>query len=89
MADRTSNTQFYTKGIPGIIFFKANLENGDYITIPYGVAEEAIANGSDDTDALATCICSGSRVTFSCVNNANSAVTVDTDFIGHVILKTQ
>lgn len=89
MADRTSNTTFYTKGIPGIIFFKANLENGDYIKIPYGVAEEAIANGSDDVDALATCICSGSRVTFTCTDDAGTAVTVDTDFIGHVILKTQ
>lgn len=89
MTDRTSNTEFFTKGVPGIIFFKANLENGDYIKIPYGVAVEAIANGSDDVDALATIICAGSKLTFSCVNNGNTAITVDTDFVGYVVLKTQ
>lgn len=89
MADRTSNTVFYTKGLPGIIWFKANLENGDYFILPHGVAEEAMAAASDDNDVIATCVCAGSKVTIALINDEGSGVATDQDIIGHAILKTQ
>lgn len=89
MVDRTSNTIFYTKGMPGIIWFKTNASNGDTFLIPHGVAEEAFGSSSGDNDAIATFTALGSKVTISLIDDAGSAVSADADIIGNVILKTQ
>lgn len=89
MVDRTSNTIFYTKSLPGIIYFKTNASNGDTFLIPYGVAEEAFGSSSGDDDAIATFTATGSKVTVSLIDDAGAAVTADADIIGSVILKTQ
>lgn len=89
MVDRTSNTVFYTKGLPGIIFFKSNASDGDSFKIPHGVGEEVHCGTTDDDDAIASGSVSGSTITLGLIDDAGSAVGADADIVGYVILKTQ
>ncbi len=89
MVDRTSNTIFYTKAIPGIIFFKTNASDGDTFKVPHGVAEGANCSTTDNDDVIASAVCSGSQVTIGLIDDAGSAETNDSDIVGFVILKTQ
>ena len=89
MTDRTSNTVFYPKCTPGLIFFKTNASDGDSFIIPYGQAEEAVCTSTDDNDEIATGVCSGSTVTIGLINDDGNAAGTDHDISGIVFLKSQ
>ena len=89
MADVSSATTFYEKGIPGMILFKTAASDGDYFKLPYGVAVEAICSSTDDDDEIATAVCSGSTVTIGLIDDEGNAQSSDHDIVGCVILKNQ
>lgn len=90
MADRTSNTVFFPSTNPTKIDFRSNASDGDTITIPFGVPDAVLGmNSEDDNDAIATASISGGTITFGLIDDAGSAVAVDTDIVGTVRIKTQ
>ena len=90
MVDRTSNTTFQPSTDPLRISFRSNASNADTITIPYGVPDKVVGiNAEDDDDAIAAATVSGGTVTFTLRDDADAAITVDTDLIGDIILRNQ
>jgi len=90
MADRTTNTTFFPSTEPVKISFRSNASNADTITIPYGVPEAVLGiNSEDDDDVIPSASVSGGTITFSLVDDTGTAITVDTDLVGTILLKTQ
>lgn len=90
IVDRTSNTTFFDSVHPDRIAFKSSISNADTFTIPFGQGSLVLGlNAEDDTNATAGATVSGSVVTINLRDDADSAITADTDIIGEVILVSQ
>ena len=90
MADRTANTVFYPSTDPKKIAFKANVQDADTITIPFGLPDAILGmNSEDTTDVVTRASFSGGTITFNMINVAGSAIASRTDVVGEILLRQQ
>ncbi len=91
MADRTSNTTFYTSNDPTVIRGVINGEDGDTILLPHGLAVDVMVSSQDKDDAIVSADVVSNLITLGCVDDAGSAISGGNDFdiVFKAILKAQ